>query len=146
MLERQISNTRAIILKRGPSGHISKSQMRAYESLLAPPWMTLFGSSTLQTWDESGGPKSWDNGQLTSGFDDNMRMYTKQKSPNLGEEFLSADMERQITGLTMDYKSLDSHLYSSYPEYKDRLRILRAYMDSRRPKGFRGLWRDKRDT
>lgn len=36
--------------------------------------------------------------------------------------------------------------YSQFPCYGDRLRELRFYMDSQRPKGLRALWRDRRDS
>lgn len=36
--------------------------------------------------------------------------------------------------------------YSRFPNYEQRLRELRAYMDSCNPTGLRALWRDKRNT
>ena len=36
--------------------------------------------------------------------------------------------------------------YSDFPGFESRLRELRAYMDSCRPTGIRGLWRDNRDS
>lgn len=36
--------------------------------------------------------------------------------------------------------------YAQFPFYGDRLRELRFYMDSQRPKGLRALWRDRRDS
>ena len=121
---------------------MSKSQMRAYESSPAPAWMTVFGRSILRPL----GPNTCNFSQLVAGFGEDMRMYIKSKKT------LCADMTYQVSGHEMDYPlldsytKLDSHMYFSYPEFEDRLRILRAYMDSKKPKGFRGLWRDKRDT
>jgi len=36
--------------------------------------------------------------------------------------------------------------YSEFPIFQTRLRQLRHYMDQQRPRGFRQLWRDRRDT
>jgi hypothetical protein len=36
--------------------------------------------------------------------------------------------------------------YSEFPIFQTRLRHLRHYMDQQRPRGFRQLWRDRRDT
>lgn len=36
--------------------------------------------------------------------------------------------------------------YAQFPVYANRLRQLRHYMDSQKPRGFRQLWKDKRDT
>ncbi|KAI9880107.1 MAG: hypothetical protein M1830_005352 [Pleopsidium flavum] len=36
--------------------------------------------------------------------------------------------------------------FDTYPVFQDRLRELKAFMDSRRPSGFLALWKDKRDT
>ena len=36
--------------------------------------------------------------------------------------------------------------YAQFPVFENRLRQLRHYMDSQKPRGIRQLWRDKRDT
>lgn len=115
---------------------MSKSQIRDYGFLPAPPWMTLFGRSTLQTWD-----KRWKS-RDPSVCDDYMHIYIKRN----GHPCFSADMCEQLHSHFGDQGQSDFQAYSSYPDYEDRLRVLRAYMDSKKPKGFRGLWRDKRDT
>lgn len=103
--------------------------------------MTLFGRSTLKTWD-----KTWDLGLVDMGWDDDMQNYFNQKGPGPKKDPFCADMDDHLNCNLWDRGHLDSHMYSSYPEYEDRLRVLKAYMDSKKPKGFRGLWRDKRDT
>ena len=36
--------------------------------------------------------------------------------------------------------------YSSFGSYEKRLRVLRHYMDTSKPTGFRNLWHDRRDS
>ena len=36
--------------------------------------------------------------------------------------------------------------YSLFPHFAGRIRDLRQFMDTRQPKGLRGLWRDSRDS
>lgn len=107
--------------------------------------MTLFGRSTLGIWD-----KKWDPMSTDKGWNDYMHTYLRYKGPIRDWGYFCLDMENQLNGIRgfqEQYRGqLDSHMYSTYPEYEDRLRILRAYMDTKKPKGFRGLWRDKRDT
>jgi len=40
----------------------------------------------------------------------------------------------------------NSILYTHFPIFETRLRQLRFYMDSQKPRGFRQLWKDNRDS
>jgi uncharacterized membrane protein len=36
--------------------------------------------------------------------------------------------------------------YEDYTKFEDKIRIPMAYMDSQKPGGIRGIWRDRRDN
>ncbi len=50
-------------------------------------------------------------------------------------------MENQNSALNKDPIS-----YSQFPIFEKRLRQLRHHMDNQKPRGFRQLWNDRRDS
>ena len=62
----------------------------------------------------------------------------------IGKRTLMSDIEYHIADLHR--KLPPSQLFEKYGIFEDRLRELKAYMDSQKPGGISALWRDKRDT
>lgn len=58
------------------------------------------------------------------------------------------EMEKHLhPKLRQENKGLDGeYAYETFPNYGARIRKLRRYMDRRKPKGLRQLWRDNRDS
>lgn len=77
---------------------------------------------------------------------DEMRVFKDMR-----DHHLNAATERHFSNRSYR-RTLDSALnketisYASFPTFETRLRQLRHYMDSQKPRGILQLWKDKRDT
>lgn len=116
----------------------TKSRDR-YAKLRAPRWMSLLAHSRLGTWDS----------------EQEIRQQPEQ-GPQLSR-FMDESTSSDFCFETRDHlllqwsnparKTVRERLsYSQFPIYGDRIRQLRAYMDTQQPRGLRALWRDKRNS
>lgn len=112
---------------------------RIYAKLAAPRWLRLLAASDFHTSlaNEETEPFIVEAQPLSKfGLDreNNSTRYCLETSIHLREH------QKQIN------KKFHNELtYPLFPHYGDRLRTIRAYMDSQRPSGFKALWVDKRD-
>lgn len=103
--------------------------------------MNLLAHSHLGTWDsEQEIHQSPDHGPTLARFMDK----------SLSSTYCFESQDHLLFRLSNPGNVVPHHRgrlsYAQFPLYADRLRELRAYMDSQRPKGLRALWRDRRDS
>ncbi|KAE9374904.1 hypothetical protein N431DRAFT_482029 [Stipitochalara longipes BDJ] len=79
-----------------------------------------------------------DNGVLPLRMAKNMSYFLQPNRPRV------SDIEYHLAGVKN--KLPPTQLFEKYIIWGDRLRELKAYMDSQKPGGIRGLWADKRDS
>jgi hypothetical protein len=79
-----------------------------------------------------------ENGVLSPRIATNMSYFLQPNRPRV------SDIEYHIAGAKN--KLPPTQLFEKYHIWRDRLRELKAYMDSQKPGGIRGLWADKRDS
>lgn len=101
-----------------------KKNVAEYGRLPSPQWLRVF-------YGDHGGP-------LSQSIAENLSYFTMSK-----RQSRVSDIEFHLAGL--DRRLPPTQLFDEYPIWGDRLRMLKAYMDSQKPKGIRGLWQDKRD-
>lgn len=115
-----------------------KKSRQYYEKLKAPKWLSLLAHS---------GPEIWSSEQMIhelSDADPDLSSFTG-KSTSSKYYFETRDHLR--FRWSEPGKSLHERIsFSQFPIYGDRLRALRAYMDTQQPKGLRALWRDRRNS
>lgn len=115
-----------------------KMSRKEYEKLKAPKWMSLLAHSELGTWDSE---------QEIQEESDNSPALSHFMGKSTLSDFCFETQDHLLTRWTNPGKTARERLsYSQFPIYGDRLRELRAYMDSQQPKGLRALWRDKRNS
>jgi len=77
-------------------------------------------------------------GTLSDEVAANMSYFLREGVPRV------SDIEYHLKHI--DTKLPPTELFERYQIWGDRLRQLKAYMDSQKPGGIRGLWADKRDS
>ena len=95
-----------------------------YGLLPVPQWLRVFYGS--------------ENGTLSGAEAQNMSYFLREGKPRV------SDIEYHLKHI--DTKLPPTQLFEKYQIWGDRLRQLKAYMDSQKPGGIRGLWADKRDS
>ncbi|KAL8887438.1 MAG: hypothetical protein Q9192_006327 [Flavoplaca navasiana] len=132
-LDRGEEVARTLDLVLNPAG-LSRSPAEGYRKLKAPEWLGLFaglsygtGSGSIQAQESIPRISRFWPGELGS-----LKICCEIEEHMLSPNRASPDVER-IT-------------YSEFPHYYQRLRDLRNYMDSRKPRGILALWRDRRDS
>lgn len=125
----EIVRTLAFLFSSGDGAAVSR---QSYERLGAPSWLhLLLAAAESQHPQKSPLPLS----QFKLDVADGSTVYCRET------EF---HISLCCSGGAEDYPRKRS--YSGFPYYENRLRELRAYMDSQQPKGLRGLWQDKRNS
>lgn len=130
----EIASTMCLLLTSGCS---EKEAKRRYCKLKAPPWLSLLAHSRLGTWR----PEA---------------QSLPENAPNLmsfrvaGEEdfcsFCFETCAHPLSQWSADGRIPQARIaYSEFPVYRERLRILREYMDHQQPKSFWALLMDKRN-
>ncbi|KAL8676045.1 MAG: hypothetical protein Q9186_007394 [Xanthomendoza sp. 1 TL-2023] len=135
----EIFRTRSLLLT--SHGKRTGSEItQHYGSLKAPSWLRLLAHYKLKTWvDEEEPIKPEDAPHLST--------FCVGADPTINEFCL--EIEDHIDQRWPPDGQVELHekvKLSNYPFYCERLRELRCYMDSQKPKGLRALWRDKRDS
>lgn len=130
---KEIFRTLSIIFTSKPN---EKESRQVYEKLAAPDWLRLLAASELDTW-----------------IDERDTMESSSSPPPLARFDLSRDnnstkfcAETELHLGIRWPKTQNEESYSHFPFYSDRVRELRAYMDSRQPTGLRALWEDRRNS
>lgn len=115
----------------------TKSRDR-YAKLRAPRWMSLLAHSRLGTWDsEQEIRQQPEQGPQLSRFMDQ----------STSSDFCFETRDHLLLQWSNPAKTVRERLsYSQFPIYGNRIRQLRAYMDTQQPRGLRALWRDKRNS
>jgi hypothetical protein len=107
-------------------------RIEEYEKLAQPEWMLE---------DETGDAKSDNSTKPHSSI------FTEYKNKHLGLDIgpwsLDSTCYQHILTASLSKNSIP---YAHFPVFETRLRQLRHYMDSQKPRGFRQLWHDKRDS
>ncbi|KAH7403753.1 hypothetical protein BKA64DRAFT_459970 [Cadophora sp. MPI-SDFR-AT-0126] len=98
--------------------------MIQYGLLPVPQWLKAFYVS--------------EHGTLSAEEAPNMSYFLRDGMPRV------SDIEYHLDYI--DVKLPLTQLFEKYKIWRDRLRQLKAYMDSQKPGGIRGLWADKRDS
>ena len=120
------------------SSRTEKQARRTYQTLGAPIWLSLLGQTKVGSWRIANecdiGPESCPS------------MYYFLDST--GSDHFCPEIRTHLDlRWSGDDKLPHERLsYSKFPIYEDRLRELRAYMDSQQPKGLFALWQDKRNS
>lgn len=120
------------------SNRTEKTSRDLYAKLRAPKWMSLLAHSKLGTWDsEQEIREQPEQGPELSRF----------MNKSTSSDFCFETRDHLLLQWSNPGKTIRERLsYSQFPIYGDRLRQLRAYMDTQQPKGLRALWRDKRNS
>ncbi len=120
------------------SNSTPKKSRCLYTTVRAPKWMNLLAHSRLSTWDsEQEIHEQPQQGPELSRFMDQ----------STSSDFCFETRDHLLLQWSNPGKTVHERLsYSQFPIYGDRIRELRAYMDSQQPKGLRALWRDKRNS
>ena len=103
-----------------------QDNLAVYRRLPMPSWVRIYAQSTFSLFPTQIGDTLYD---VTHG---------------LGKRTLMSDIEYHIAEL--HHKLPPTQQFEKYGIFENRLRELKAYMDSQKPGGIRALWRDKRDT
>ncbi|KAL8951636.1 MAG: hypothetical protein Q9222_002397 [Ikaeria aurantiellina] len=123
------------------SGVDKKRAKKRHDSLKAPTWLSLLAHPELKTWK-----KEYDIDQSADLARPLSHFHLNQKSERLRRTSFCYDMIDHIVTPWESGRNLERITYSEFPCHYRRLRILRYYMDAQQPNGWRGLWRDKRDS
>ncbi|PVH78709.1 hypothetical protein DL98DRAFT_516526 [Cadophora sp. DSE1049] len=95
-----------------------------YGLLPVPQWLRVFYGN--------------ERGTLSAEEAPNMSYFLREGKPRV------SDIEYHLQHINS--KLPPTQLFEKYKIWGDRLRQLKAYMDSQKPGGIRGLWVDKRDS
>ncbi|KAL9019498.1 MAG: hypothetical protein Q9185_003198 [Variospora sp. 1 TL-2023] len=125
----EIVRTLAFLFSSGDGAAVSR---QSYERLGAPSWLHLLVAAAESQHPQKSPPSL---SQFNLDFADGSTVYCRET------EF---HISLCCSGGAEDFPRKRS--YSGFPYYENRLRELRAYMDSQQPKGLRGLWQDKRNS
>jgi len=148
LLNREILSTWTLLFQ---SGNEKEELEKLYEEIEAPPWLQRAALSSR--WERTHVQKR----KLKVG---GLRSLASKKRRKTMAVLVHADSRK-------DYPIIDSHIgkadwakyeeyqyiasaprlnYSEFPIFENRLRTLRAYMDTAKPRGLLQLWRDNRDS
>ncbi|KAL8830808.1 MAG: hypothetical protein Q9170_005563 [Blastenia crenularia] len=113
---------------------------KVYRNLAAPEWLRLLATENLDTWspgqeDEIPLPKLPKMSQFKLHPEKSINPFCVEPQWHL--------RDRWPQGSKRFHEELS---YTLFPVYENRLRKLRAYMDSQQPTGLRALWKDKRNS
>lgn len=75
----------------------------------------------------------------------NNKKYTLNDMMKADAKSNSAAVRKHLLNMSQNILAA-SQEYKAYGHWEPRLRALKAYMDEQRPRGFRGIWRDNRDS
>ena len=127
----EVARTLDLILN--PAG-LSRSPAEGYKKLKAPEWLGLFAGLSYGT--GSGSIQAQESVPLISRF----------WPGELGLLKVCCEIEEHMLSPNRASPEVERITYSEFPHYYQRLRDLRNYMDSRKPRGILALWRDRRDS
>jgi hypothetical protein len=75
--------------------------------------------------------------------------YSRVPQPGWASDVAAKDHQEWYCGngpLRKKVAEKSQFRYIDFPIFEDRLRQLRHYMDTQKPRNFRQMWKDKRDT
>ncbi|KAK4941379.1 hypothetical protein LTR10_018648 [Elasticomyces elasticus] len=118
----ELSDTYSLLFRSRRDAY--KENIREYGLLPVPQWLRVcYGD---------------EKGTLSERIARDMSWFLHPKRPRV------SDIEYHLQNA--DKRLLPTQLFERYRIWGDRLRELKAYMDSQKPGGIRGLWADKRDS
>ncbi|KAI4113039.1 MAG: hypothetical protein LQ345_005902 [Seirophora villosa] len=133
----ELGRTMAFLL---PQETESGEHRESYESLGAPEWLDLLAGYEIPAWNcQPEKQRLLYSPRPLSDF----HLHHHHGSTKFCTETRFHLSMRQQGGKKGFLNKLS---YSDFPHYEHRLRELRAYMDSQKPKGLKGLWQDRRDS
>lgn len=121
------------------SNRTDKKSRDHYAKLRAPRWMSLLAHSKLGTWSSEQ--------EIHEQSEQGPKLSQLMHGQSTLSDFCFETRDHLLLQWSNPAKTVGERLsYSQFPIYGDRIRQLRAYMDTQQPKGLRALWRDKRNS
>lgn len=121
------------------SNRTEKKFRNRYAKLRAPRWISLLAHSKLGTWDSEQ--------EIHERPEQGPKLSRLMDDQSTSSDFCFETRDHLLLQWFNPAKTVRERLsYSQFPIYGDRIRQLRAYMDTQQPKGLRALWRDKRNS